>query len=545
MPGRKRLPLGLVSVFAIVFGFTGYMMLFGGRAATPVAFGTQFHCMWSSYTDAERTALLDKMAAAKVGWVRIDVGWDGLESSRDVYSGWYTNRTDFCVNEANKRGLKVLITLHRTPGWANSNAGTSVPPTNLSDFADFAGWAARYFKGRVAAWEVWNEPDPSQSFWTGTVDQYVSMLKLAYPKFKAGDPGAKVVLGGCTYNNDAWIGQVYSLGAKDSFDVLATHPYQGKANQPPEYAGDSHVWWFTHFPAVLNVMNKYGDGAKEVWFTEFGWSSHANTSSTPDWQLGVTEQEQGDYLVRAIKYTEANYPNVTNMFWYNERNRTNTDIQNSNYGLLYSDLSEKPAYATLKNFLANRLAVDTSAPAVSLTNPANGATVSGSVSVSASASDNVGVARVEFYLNGNLLTTDTTAPYDVGWDTTKVVNGAATLSALAYDTSGNQASSALVNVTVNNSVVPADTTAPSATVTNPADGVNIGNKLTVGASAKDNVGVTKMELYFDGQLFATSNSTTISASKNTRKAARGAHTVTVRAYDAAGNVGTQSITIYK
>ena len=99
-------------------------------------------------------------------------------------------------------------------------------------------------------------------------------------------------------------------------------------------------------------MVRNGDADKPIWFTEFGWSSHENWNGAPNWQLGVTPDQQGQYLVRAIQYTKAHYPYVSNMFWYGERNQTGADPQNANYGLLTNDLSEKPAYWALKNYLA-------------------------------------------------------------------------------------------------------------------------------------------------------------------------------------------------
>ena len=67
---------------------------------------------------------------------------------------------------------------------------------------------------------------------------------------------------------------------------------------------------------------------------------------------------------------------------------------------------------------------DTTAPTVSVTAPANGATVTGTVTVSATASDNVGVAGVQFLLDGvNLGAEDTSSPYAVSWNTTTAVHG--------------------------------------------------------------------------------------------------------------------------
>lgn len=94
---------------------------------------------------------------------------------------------------------------------------------------------------------------------------------------------------------------------------------------------------------------------------------------------------------------------------------------------------------------------DTTPPTVNVTAPANGSTVSGTVTVTASASDDVGVSRVELYVDGALAATDTTAPYEHAWDTTTVSNGTHTLMARAYDAAGNSATDNDTSVTVSNS----------------------------------------------------------------------------------------------
>lgn len=93
---------------------------------------------------------------------------------------------------------------------------------------------------------------------------------------------------------------------------------------------------------------------------------------------------------------------------------------------------------------------DTTPPTTSITSPAGGATLSGTASLTASASDNVGVARVEFYAGTSLLGTATASPYSISWNTTTVANGTYALTARAYDAANNLGTSATVTVTVNN-----------------------------------------------------------------------------------------------
>lgn len=115
-------------------------------------------------------------------------------------------------------------------------------------------------------------------------------------------------------------------------------------------------------------------------------------------------------------------------------------------------------------------------------------------------------------------------------------------------TKNSQAASAyipadLVDISTGSNIT--DTTAPIINITSPANGSTIGRSVTISATAIDNVKVTKMEIYIDGALKATSATGSISANWNSRKASNGSHTIVVKAYDAVGNVGQSSLTVYK
>ncbi|NHJ86068.1 MAG: hypothetical protein FK734_11445, partial [Asgard group archaeon] len=97
---------------------------------------------------------------------------------------------------------------------------------------------------------------------------------------------------------------------------------------------------------------------------------------------------------------------------------------------------------------------DTTPPTVSLTAPTNGATVSDTVTISASASDNVGVSYVAFYIDSTLVGTDTTSSYTYSWDTTAYTDASHTIYARAYDAAGNYGTSTTITVTVDNSGTP-------------------------------------------------------------------------------------------
>jgi leucyl aminopeptidase len=93
---------------------------------------------------------------------------------------------------------------------------------------------------------------------------------------------------------------------------------------------------------------------------------------------------------------------------------------------------------------------DPTPPTVALTAPAAGANVTGTTTMTANAADNIAVSRVDFFVDGALRGTDTTAPYSYGWDTTTSANGSRVLMARAYDAAGNVGTSANVTVNVSN-----------------------------------------------------------------------------------------------
>jgi hypothetical protein len=175
---------------------------------------------------------------------------------------------------------------------------------------------------------------------------------------------------------------------------------------------------------------------------------------------------------------------------------------------------------------------DTTPPTVSVTSPAGGATVIGSITIGATASDNVGVVGVQFTLDGvNLGAEDTVAPYEMTWNSRTVANGAHVIGAVARDAAGNSQIAASVSVTVNN-----DTTPPTVAVTNPAGGATVIGSITIGATASDNVGVAGVQFTLDGvNLGAEQTAAPYALTWNSATVANGAHVIGAVARDAAGN----------
>jgi hypothetical protein len=316
--------------------------------ADTASVGSMFHGMWQFYTDADRAAVLDKMAGAGVTSVRLDVSWGMLQpTNASSYDSWGVGFVDHVVSMINQRGMKPLVLLWMTPGWANGNKGDHTLPTNPGDYARVAKWAAARYNNKVLGWEVWNEQNSTDFLDGADPVAYTKLLKTAYPAFKAGSPSTPVVFGGVQYNDTDWIRRAYDAGAKGSFDVMAVHPYMGIANQAPTVADDGTKWTLNHVRTVRDLMVARGDSGRKIWFTEFGWSTHTNPTGTPNYNLGVSEATQADYLKQAVSYVRANLPYVQRMYWYNEKDLPFGGVQVQHYGLLHADNSAKPALGAL------------------------------------------------------------------------------------------------------------------------------------------------------------------------------------------------------
>jgi chitinase len=178
---------------------------------------------------------------------------------------------------------------------------------------------------------------------------------------------------------------------------------------------------------------------------------------------------------------------------------------------------------------------DTTAPVVTASSSRTSVTTAGSITITGSATDDVGVTKIEILENGALVATAST--YTRSFSSSSQ-NGTYTYTVKAYDAAGNVGTKT-VTVTVSLSG-PGDTTAPVVTASASASRLTAAGTVTISGSATDNVGVTKIEILENGSIVATASSYSRTFSTS---AQNGTYTYTVRAYDAAGNVGTKTVTV--
>ena len=198
--------------------------------------------------------------------------------------------------------------------------------------------------------------------------------------------------------------------------------------------------------------------------------------------------------------------------------------------------------------LANGVLIDTQDPVVQITNPANGSQINQSITIETTATDEAGIAQLEFYIDAQLVSTQVTSPYAYLWNTENVSDGQHTLRVVAIDLAGRSSEQTL-SVSVTKVLPPTDTQGPQlGNVTVNADplvndSVITGNS-AISFTASDPSGVSRVDLLLDGHSVSSpSGSTNYSAMLNVDNVENGSHTLAVQATDSLGNVSTLSYSI--
>ncbi|MCB0027893.1 MAG: cellulase family glycosylhydrolase [Anaerolineales bacterium] len=285
-------------------------------------YGVQTFLWWRPDIAQRDLALVDEMG---FGWVKQHFAWRDIETIEKGSYDWW--RPDIIVGLAEDAGLKLLIRLDRQPFWTQPEGMApqeNRPPDNLADFGDFCGAVAGRYKGRIAAYQVWNEPNLRREWGEEPPDPagYTALLQVCYEAIKLADPDAIVISAGLAPTGNQlpdalpapeFLQGMYDAGAADYFDVLGVNAPGYKA--PPELSPDEAAvsqeygagrWFaFRHVEDQRRIMVANGDGAKQIAVLEMGWTlDQVNPSYA--WHA-VSEQEQADYLVRAYEYAREHW----------------------------------------------------------------------------------------------------------------------------------------------------------------------------------------------------------------------------------------------
>ena len=311
---------------------------------------------------------IDAVKTAGFGWVRFQAQWDSFEPNPGQFDPAALDRI---INPLAAQGVHILLSIASpSPTWAGANGGI---PNDTSQFQAAAQFLANRYKGKVQAYEIWNEENLAREV-AGhvSVAPYVNLLKAGHAGVKAGDPGAVVLFGALTPTgvNDPslaiddvqYLKQVYAYNngeVKQYFDQLAAHP--GSNNNPPDTLWPSNPgpgpgwqndpsFYFRRIEQIRQVMVDNGDAAKQIWLTEFGWTT---ANQAPGYEYGAqnSDQDQANYLVRAFQIGQQDWPWVGVMAVWNLNYSTVTQPNDEKYpwSVLNGNWSPRPSYTALKN----------------------------------------------------------------------------------------------------------------------------------------------------------------------------------------------------
>ncbi|HEY6041955.1 MAG TPA: hypothetical protein VIX58_07480 [Anaerolineae bacterium] len=260
-------------------------------------FGYGIQVNWGG---ADREKELGEINSLGFGWAKIQVRWCDVESARGAAN---PGAIDDFVNRANAHGVQVMASIVCAPGWSRSDggAGGSGPPDDMQLAADFMGRLAERYCGKgLGAIEVWNEHNLLTE-WHGkplSADLYMDMLRRSYAAIKAKCPSIVVVSGAPTptgwndgvvaIDDGLFLEQLYQRGLKQYSDAIGAHPsgfnvpalcnvLDPACNRPgvsfaAPFQSRHHSWGFlSTMTTYREIMVRYGDGAKQIWATEFGW----------------------------------------------------------------------------------------------------------------------------------------------------------------------------------------------------------------------------------------------------------------------------------
>ena len=476
-----------------------------------IANDTYFASEWQLQT-MQAPAAWDTSQGSGVTVAVLDTGVDAThpDLQGQLVPGWnfWDNNSD--TSDVYGHGTMVAGTIaarsNNAAGVTSLAFNAKVMPMRISDATGYGSWSA------MASALTWAADHGAKVANISYMVQSSSTVQSAAQYFRS--------KGGVVVNSAGNTGVLDATAASDALvSVSATD------------SGDNHASWSTYGPYVDLAAPGVG-----IWTTTMGggYSAVSGTSfSSP-------------LTAATLALMIAANPALPPVTLVSLLESTAADLGGQGYDQYYGYGRVNAAAAVQAAAGAGARVVDSQAPSVAISSPAGG-TVTGAVPINVSASDNIGVTRVDLLVNGIVVVSDSTSPYAFSWDSTQTANGGATIVAQAFDAAGNSASSKAVIVTVSNTGATAsvDTTAPTVTISNPVSGAKVSGQVTINVSSSDNVGVAGVTLYIDGAVKSTGNSTSMSYRWNTNKAASGLHTISAVAKDRSGNQATVAIQVSK
>lgn len=352
----------MVPRFALLACALAALILAAPAGAAPRYLGLQVHPLWSGESAGDLERDLDLLSAAGVNVARADVGWSSLQGSGPRrFDAWYVDKLDRFVVAAARRGIKVIATLTETPCWASSaparlRAGCAgswwdrgvqdYAPRNPRDYGRAARFLTARYGTRLAAVEVWNEPDLSYEFkGTGAAKPriYAALVRAAYRAAKRGDRRVPVIAGALAGSDVRFLEQLQRAGIRGFHDGISLHPYSD-GRPPDSTSAPTHLEFGAGIRSIRAAQRAAGD-VTPLWLTEFGFTAC-------DQPRCVTLAEQADLLERTVLALR-DMPYVRGATVYQLRDTTDDPSSwENNFGLVRRDFTRRPAFAAFTRAIA-------------------------------------------------------------------------------------------------------------------------------------------------------------------------------------------------
>lgn len=329
--------------------------------------------------DEQKTRrMLQLIRDAGFTWIRQEFPWRDIEPSAkgDFWdykwnkSAW--DKYDRIVTLAGEYGLNIIARLDAPPDWSRQdNSLFRRPPDNYADYGDFVAAVAARYRGKVNHYQIWNEPNiyPEWGDQPVRASEYARLLKIAYQRAKAADPGCVIIAAALAptiaheprnRSDVLFLQEMYDAGAGGSFDVLSTMAY-GLISGPDDRRADP--WRDVNFsrPQLLReIMVRNGDAAKPIWISELGWNALPPDFPGEPMYGRVTDNQQARYTVRGLERIRQEWPwvGVVNLWYLRQPGNWLPAQQEYYFRMVDPDFTIHPVYQAVADFIAKSAALE-------------------------------------------------------------------------------------------------------------------------------------------------------------------------------------------
>lgn len=321
----------------------------------------------------KRTRTLRMAKEAGIGWVKQHFPWEEIEPRRKgeftdpVTRGSSWRKYDEIVDLCEEYGLQIIARLDRPPDWTRQdNSYKERPPDDFGDYGDFVHEFVKRYEGRIRHIQIWNEPNIFPEWGFRAVDPagYVELLKVAYERAKEADPDVYVLsaplaitLGEPHPEPGKWrsmsdlryLEEMYAAGAARYFDILSANAFG--MDLPPDDPPDAGKLNFSRVLLQREIMERYGDANKAIWFNEYGWNAAPEDFPAEKlvWER-VDEWLQAEHTVQGIEMAREEWPwaGVFCIWYFRQVGNILPDSAEYYFRMVDVDFTARPVYSAVQ-----------------------------------------------------------------------------------------------------------------------------------------------------------------------------------------------------